>query len=174
MCGLFRLALMEAELSQPLMNKTVRIWNVSTHKQIGEALRGHPSTVICVSESADGCHIVSRDDRGSTIVWNHEKRAIVWKSAHEEDGSANNISDDEAEWSSAAAASRLPILWPDSFPPYTAELYCDGECAYSNVEGEITLMADNLRGNWTYNAEGKLLAAGLPSGAVAICKLITK
>ncbi len=46
--------------------------------------------------------------------------------------------------------------------------------AYSNLEGEETLIA-GVPGlaSWIYHTEGKLLAAGLESGAVAICKFVT-
>ncbi len=139
-------------------DETVRIWNADTHEQIGEALRGHSETIGCVSESADGCHIVSRDDDGTTIIWKSENRAIVWKSKNserasqidvtgeekrserhstdEEDALVNEIINDEAEKIIRNCGQHSPHLWPNSFPAYAAELYCDDGYAYSNLEGK--------------------------------------
>ncbi len=45
-----------------------------TQEQIGEALQGHSTYVGYVSESADGRHIVSRDEGGNTIISRRENR----------------------------------------------------------------------------------------------------
>ncbi len=86
----------------------------------------------------------------------------------------NEIADEDAETIIRSCGQQTPHLWPDSFPSYSAELYCENRSAYSNFNGEKTLIADDLGYNWTYHTEGKVLASGLLSGAVAICKFITE
>ncbi len=80
-----------------------------------------------------------------------------------------------------SCGQHTPHLWPNSFPAYSSELYCDddGGSAYSNLDGEKTLIADNIIADgigslWTYHTERKIPAVGLESGAVAMCKFITK
>ncbi len=178
-------------------DKTVRIWNADTHEQIGEVPVEHSRAVDYVSESNDGCHIVYRcyyDD--NRIIWNSENRAIVWNSEKAEVGSQNDVTDegkhsetdttdgedafeneitnDEAEKIIRSCGHHTPHLWPESFPAYSSELYCDNESAYSNLDGEKTLIADNIHFLWTYNAEKKVFAARTLSGSVAICRFVTK
>ncbi len=134
-------------------DETVRIWSAGTQKQIGEDTVGAFKTIHCVSESADGCHIVSRDSR-KTIIWKRENRAIVWKSESDERSSQNGVTDegkhseadttdgedafeneitnDEAEEIIRSCGQHTARLWPESFPAYSAELYCDDGSAYSN------------------------------------------
>ncbi len=176
------------------LDTTVRIWNPHTTEQIGEPLRGHSLPVGCVSESADGCRIVSRDIDRVTIIWKRENRAIVWKSenveratqndiseeekdsetdaAHSKDTFENEITNDEAEKIIRSCGEHTPRLWPKSFPVYSAELNCDGESAYSILEGKEALIAANLSPCWAYHSDKKVLVAGLRSGAVAISKFI--
>ncbi len=122
---------MGAVLSPGSSDGIVRIWNADTLEQIGEALRGHSSGVLCVSESADGCHIVSKGD-GNTVIRNRENRAIVWTSAREH-VPRNTIDNDDAETIIRSCGQLTPRLWPNSFPVYTPELYCyDGSGFYTN------------------------------------------
>ncbi len=177
-------------------DKTVRIWNADTHEQMGEALLGNSKRVSCVSESTDGCHIVSRNYDGITIIWKRENRAIVWKSKNIDRGSETDVTDekkrsetdntdgegafeneitrDEAEAIIRSCGQHTLRLWPDSFLAYSSELFCDDVSAYSNLDGEKTLIADNINLSWTYRTERKLLATGLESGAVAICSFVSK
>ncbi len=53
---------------------------IGTRKQVGEALRGHSTGILSVSERADGRHIVSRDLDKDTIILTRENRTIVWES----------------------------------------------------------------------------------------------
>ncbi len=109
---------------------------------------------------ADGRHIVSRDEGGNTIIWSRENRAILWQSKNierdyqndvtdEENGSdkdssdgvrafENEIADEEAETIIRSCGQQTPHLWPNSFPSYSAELYCEEGSAYSNLDGEKT------------------------------------
>ncbi len=179
-------------------DRTIRIWNADAHELIGEALLGYSNLVFCVSESADGCHILSRDSDGITIIRKCENRSIVWKSKNNEqdfqndvtdvdkrsetnttdgeDAFENEITNDEAEMIIRSCGQQTPHLWPDSFLAYSAELYCDNddESAYSNFNGENTLIAASVGFHWTYHIERKVLAVGQRSGAVAICKFINK
>ncbi len=86
----------------------------------------------------------------------------------------NKIENDEAETIIRSCGQQTPHLWPDSFPAYTLELYCKEQSVYSILDGEETLIADvpPLK-SWIYHTKGKVLAVGLDSGAVAICKLVT-
>ncbi len=99
-----------------------------------------------MSESADGCHIVSRDDAGVTIIWQRKNRAIVWKSKNIERASQNDVTDGEkrseadaadgedafeneisgdGSWqrSSRSCCQHTPHLWPHFSPAYSTELY---------------------------------------------------
>ncbi len=78
-------------------DQTVRIWNAATHEQIGDALLEHSVIIVCMSESSDRCHIVSRDANYNiiTIIWKGENRAIMWKSKNIERPSQNDVTDEE-------------------------------------------------------------------------------
>ncbi len=102
----------------------------------------------------------------------------MWKSAHEH-VRQNKIENDDAETIIRSCGQQTPHLWPDSFPAYASELYCKEQSVYSILDGEETLIADvpPLK-SWIYHAEeayaeGKILAAALESGAVAICNFVT-
>ncbi len=95
-------------------------------------------------------------------------------SADEVRGFENEVADDEAETIMRSCGQQTPHLWPNSFPAYSAEVYFNGSSAYSNLDGEDILIADIQANRWTYHTEGKVLAAALSFGAVAICKFITK
>ncbi len=138
---------------------------------------------------------------GATIIWKRENRAIAWESknikcasqtdvtdeqkrsetdtADGKDAFENEITSDEAEKIIRRCGQHTRHLWPHSFPAYSSELYCDGRSAYSNLDGEKTLIADNIPDKnsycpWTNHTERKVLASGKKSGAVAICKFITR
>ena len=51
-------------------DQTIRVWNVATGEQCGEALRGHDSSVTSVAFSPDGKQIVSGSDDQTIRVWN--------------------------------------------------------------------------------------------------------
>jgi WD40 repeat protein len=51
-------------------DKTVRIWNADTGKQIGDALTGHTDPVCSVGFSPDGHHIVSGSSDKTVRIWN--------------------------------------------------------------------------------------------------------
>ncbi len=126
-----------------------------------------------MSESADGCHIVSRNYSGGAIIWNRENGTIVWKSAHEH-APGNKVENDDAETIIRSCGQRIPQLWPNSFPACDSELYCSAASAHSILERDETLIAGvpNLA-SWNYHAEGKVLAAGGEFGAVAVCKFVS-
>ncbi len=113
-------------------------------------------------------------ERGSqTDVTDKEKRsetdAVKW-----EHGFEGEITNDEAETIIRSCGALTAHLWPRSFPSISAELYCSGGSAYSNLDGEATLIADGLGFSWDYHMESKVLAVGLESGAVGICKFIAQ
>ncbi len=87
----------------------------------------------------------------------------------------NTIDNDDAETIIRSCGQLTRRLWPNSFPVYTPELYCYRKSGFmTNLEGEETLIADMSRVvSWRYHTEGKVLAVGLESGAVAICKFVT-
>ena len=50
-------------------DKLIRVWDVVTGQQIGEALRGHENWVNSVMFSSDGTHIVSGSDDMTIRIW---------------------------------------------------------------------------------------------------------
>lgn len=50
-------------------DRTIRIWDVKTGKQIGEPLKGHTDGIISASFNCDGTKIVSMLDDGRVKVW---------------------------------------------------------------------------------------------------------
>ncbi|MBQ2787165.1 MAG: PD40 domain-containing protein [Bacteroidaceae bacterium] len=51
------------------IDKTIRIWDVATGKQIGEPLIGHTYTVLSVAFSPDGKRIVSGSSDNTIRIW---------------------------------------------------------------------------------------------------------
>ncbi|KIK81441.1 hypothetical protein PAXRUDRAFT_757590 [Paxillus rubicundulus Ve08.2h10] len=58
-------------------DETVRIWDVSTGKQVGEPLLGHAAETIGIAISTDGTKIVSGGHDGKIIMWSAEARTII-------------------------------------------------------------------------------------------------
>ncbi|KJA23435.1 hypothetical protein HYPSUDRAFT_137760, partial [Hypholoma sublateritium FD-334 SS-4] len=54
------------------LDKTIRIWDAETGKQIVQPLRGHTSTVISVAFSNDGKRIVSGSHDWTVCIWDVE------------------------------------------------------------------------------------------------------
>ncbi len=158
---------------------------------MGDAFLGQRFQADCVSESADGCHVVSRDPVNErTIVWSHASGDLLWKSPRNdsesdddaENGSANNesyfeneITDNEAESIIRNCGRQAPHLWPRCFTPYSGELYVEKQRLYSNLAGQKILLGNlAVHRAWDYCSERNVFAAGLLNGFVAICKLITE
>ncbi len=157
-------------------DKTVRLWSAQTHQQIGEPFLGHTGEVMSVSESSDGMFVVSIDKTPETIIWDRRNRAIAWRS--EEDGADGNhtITNIDAASIIQSCGRRTPHLWPSSLPEYTADLHCRGYALYSNVTGEKILLG-NFPSNawdWEYEEVGRMIIAGLSTGAVARCRLVVE
>ncbi len=115
-------------------NCTVRIWSAETRKQVGEAIQ---EPVMFASESADGCHIVCRENwlEDVTTIWKRTSRTNVWKSKNGENIYENGITNNEAEEIIRSCGQETPNLWSSSFPPYTADLYMEDDSIYSNLLG---------------------------------------
>ncbi|CDF38048.1 WD40-repeat containing protein [Chondrus crispus] len=58
-------------------DKSVRVWDVGTGAQVGEALVGHTGSVLSVAISGDGRRVVSGSDDKSVRVWDVETGAQV-------------------------------------------------------------------------------------------------
>ncbi|CDF38978.1 WD40-repeat containing protein [Chondrus crispus] len=58
-------------------DRSVRVWDVETGAQVGEALVGHTGWVRSVAMSGDGRHVVSGSDDKSVRVWDVETGAQV-------------------------------------------------------------------------------------------------
>ncbi|MCP4440953.1 MAG: hypothetical protein GY810_18685 [Aureispira sp.] len=58
------------------MDKTVRIWSRALRQEF-RVLHGHSSTVWKVRYTSDGKHIISLDDKGMVIFWDHSTGQIV-------------------------------------------------------------------------------------------------
>ncbi|PAV16011.1 WD-40 repeat-containing [Pyrrhoderma noxium] len=54
----------------------IRIWNVDTGVQDGEALEGHASFVTCLSFSSDGRYLVSGEDDMTIMVWDMARKEV--------------------------------------------------------------------------------------------------
>ena len=154
---------------------TVRIWDVSSCEQIGDALEPDLGAIDGVSESCDGRHIVARGCGGS-VVWNRERRAVVWRSNRNEVNSMNEMSVDEAKVIVRSCGQQTPHVWPQAFPAYNNDVYIKDLDVYSNAVGDETVLGTLLSYccSWSYDPNRKLLVAGLQIGAVAICKLIVE
>ncbi len=139
------------------------------------------NAVHCVSESADGFHIVSRDSCKSAIIWHRESLASLWISNKEHffrthGGFENIITNAEAEKIIRNCGQQTPRLWPNCFSAYEAEFYCEDGSMYSNSGGDKTLISERIPGSisWNFHTEGKVLAVGLEYGNVVISALITE
>ncbi|KAG2335536.1 WD40 repeat-like protein [Suillus weaverae] len=51
------------------VDKSLRVWDLDTGKQVGEPLLGHDAAVLRVAASPNGCWIVSGGGNGSILVW---------------------------------------------------------------------------------------------------------
>ncbi|CDF34217.1 WD40-repeat containing protein [Chondrus crispus] len=65
-------------------DKSVRVWDVETGAQIGDALVGHTYAVVSVAISEDGRRVVSGSEDKSVRVWDVE-RGITLHTGREED-----------------------------------------------------------------------------------------
>jgi WD40 repeat protein len=50
-------------------DSTVRLWDLRTHRQVGQPLRGHPSAVLGIAFSPDGRTLASADIEGEMRLW---------------------------------------------------------------------------------------------------------
>ncbi len=111
------------------------------------------------------------DEEGETIIWNRESRIIVWRSNG--GGASHVIGTAEAESIIRSSGEETPLLWPTTFPEYTADLYCERYTVYSDVTGARTLLGNlpSATPDWRYDDIRKVIIAGLASGDVAVCRL---
>ncbi len=164
------------ELSREVGDKTVRLWSAQTHQQIGEPFLGHTGEVMSVSESSDGMFVVPIDKTPETIIWDRrnersfgdQKKTALMEIIQSQTSTHASIIQ--------SCGRRTPHLWPSSLPEYTADLHCKGYALYSNVTGEKILLG-NFPSNawdWEYEELGRIIVAGLSSGAVARCRLVAE
>lgn len=67
-------------------DSTVRIWNVTTGRMIGDPLEGHTDCVSSISYSHDNLRVVSGSHDGSVRVWDIETQTTVYAASVTEDG----------------------------------------------------------------------------------------
>ncbi len=155
-------------------DKTIRLWSVQTHQQIGDPFRGHTHEVWRVSECSDGMFVISVDSIQETIIWDRRSGEIVWRSKQGDANAINTITSTDAKSIIQSCGRKTPHFWPSCFPEYTAELHCERYALYSNVTGEKTLLgnfpSDAIDAE--YAELGKVIIAGLSTGAVAFCRLV--
>ncbi len=150
---------------------------LETRKQIGSPLIGHSALVDYVAESSDGRFVVSKDwtseEEKETIIWNRGTRQIVWRSKEDDKSANDTIGDAEAEVIIRSCGQKAPLLWPTTFPEYTADLYCKKYSLYSTITGEKILLGNmpSQAHDWRYDDLRKVIVAGLANGVVAVCRL---
>ncbi len=91
--------------------------------------RGIQKLLLARPRALMDCHIVSRYYDENAIIWNREKRAIVWRSTHKHVPD-NKIESDFAETVIRSCSQQAPHLWPKSFPAY-----CNEDYAYCKQRG---------------------------------------
>ncbi len=148
--------------------------------------------IQCVSESADGYHIVSRDYDGRAIICHRKSGAILWTSKFVITDSdrddqrncetdpmdselefENVIANDAAEMIIRKCGQLTPRLWPHCFPAYAAEIYRKGGSMYTDFGGDKTLISERIPGScWNDHSEGKVFAVGRECGDLVISTLI--
>ncbi|KAG2350070.1 WD40 repeat-like protein, partial [Suillus weaverae] len=117
-------------------DKSLRVWDLDTGKQVGEPLLDHNTTVLRVAASPDGCWIVSGGVNGSILVWEV----------------ATNKRD----------LQRDVVFTPDSETFASASLD-DTVCVWKRETGKIVLgplKAGRMAYSVSYSPDGKKLAAG--------------
>ncbi len=71
------------------------------------------------------------------------------------------ITSAEAEKIIRSCGRRTSHLWPNYFRTYSAELYCDRNSAYSNLDGRKTWIAENASLIWAFNTDKEVLTANM-------------
>ena len=51
-------------------DKTIRVWDAETGKEIIPQLKGHSEDVISVAFSPDGKNLITKNNIGTKITWN--------------------------------------------------------------------------------------------------------
>ncbi len=155
------------------VDNTVRLWNIETQDQSGDALIGHSSRVRHVSESSDGRFVVSCSIN-ETIIWDPDTCVAVWKSKDREGSVKNTITDNMAETIIRSCGQNVPPFWPCSFPKYTGDVYCEYGSVHSKVLGEQILLGNLPSGcrRWEFNDVAKVFVPGFDRGGIGMCRLV--
>ncbi len=72
-----------------------------------------------------------------------------------EDTSETEITRDKAKNAICSCGQHTPFFLADSFPAYSAELFCKYGSAYSSLKGGKDLIAKNLGFDWAYSTTEK-------------------
>ena len=62
-------------------DKTARLWDAETGKQIGEPLKGHTDSVLSAAFSPDGKRIVTASDDKTARLWDADDQQGIGRAA---------------------------------------------------------------------------------------------
>jgi WD40 repeat protein len=131
-------------------DKSLRVWDLDTGKQVGEPLLGHDAEVWVLAASSDGRWIVSGGYNGSILVWEvatdkaELKRVPISFKGHE-----------SAVWG--------VVFAPDSKTFASASYADETVCVWKRETGEIVfgpLKVGSGANSVSYSPDGTKLAAG--------------
>ncbi|KAG2748709.1 WD40 repeat-like protein [Suillus brevipes Sb2] len=127
-------------------DKSIRVWDFDTEKQVGEPLLGHDHGVCAVAASSNGRWIVSGAKNGSILVWEIATKKTLPVSFKGHEGSVWSIVFAPNGESFASASNDLTV------------------CVWKRETGEIALggplKVDNAAFSVSYSPDGTKLAAG--------------
>ncbi|KAG2743645.1 WD40 repeat-like protein [Suillus brevipes Sb2] len=130
-------------------DKSLRVWNLDTGKQVGEPLLGHDAEVDRIAASPDGRWIASGADNGSILVWEvatnetELKRVPISFKGHE-----NTVWD--------------VVFAPDS-KTFASASWDETVCVWKRETGEIVfgpLKVGSSANSVAYSPDGTKLVAG--------------
>ncbi|KAG2344347.1 WD40 repeat-like protein [Suillus weaverae] len=130
-------------------DKSLRVWNLDTGKQVGEPLLGHDAEVMTVAASPDGRWIVSGGWNGSILIWEvatdktELKRVPVSFKRHSKRGISGVVFAPDSETFASASRDATVCVWRKTGKTVFGPLNV-GSCA----------------GSVSYSPDGKKLAAG--------------
>ncbi|KAG1858075.1 WD40-repeat-containing domain protein [Suillus subalutaceus] len=130
-------------------DKTLRVWDLNTGKQVGEPLLNHDCAVWMVAASPDGCWIASGGWNGSILVW-------------EVATDKTDVKREPVSFKGHEILLRDLIFAPGSetFASASNDLTI---CVWKSETGTIVLgplRLDELPNSVSYSLDGKKLAAG--------------